>query len=203
MKYIESYTIFHMESLPNEEWKPCVFTELNGIEYDFSRYYHISNFGRIKTLGAEYKDVLGRPFYRAARILKLDRTNKDCLRAIFHLDGVKYRFLIHRLVLLCFGSRPINKDQNDVNHIDGNRLNNNISNLEWNNDSENIKHAFRLGLNKPRFGNENHKSKIVLDLQTGIYYDAMAEAAKAKGFKYKWLSRNLLKEKNKTSLIYV
>jgi hypothetical protein len=194
--------MFRMGSLDKEEWKPCSFKELNGIYYDFSKYYYISNYGRVKTFGATCIDILGRPYYRGARIIKLDKTNKNCLRAIFFLEGVRYRFLIHRLVLLLFGELPKNKDQNDVNHIDGNRLNNHISNLEWNTDSENIKHAFRLGLNKPHFGVNNHKSKIVLDLQTGIYYDAMSEAAVAKGFKYKWVSKQMSRKDNKTSLIY-
>lgn len=200
---MECYNVFKMESLDGEEWKPCSFSELDGVAYDFSTYYSVSNYGRIKTLGATYHDILGRPYFRAARILKLDKTNKDCLRAVLYLDGVKYRFLIHRIVLLCFGEMPVSEDQNDVNHIDGNRLNNHISNIEWNTDSENIKHSFRLGLNKPRYGIENHKSKIVLDLQTGIYYDAMSEAANAKGHRYKWLSKQLSKDRNKTSLIYV
>lgn len=51
---------------------------------------------------------------------------------------------VHRLVAITFIHKP--KGKNVVNHIDGNKLNNNIYNLEWCTTQENISHAFKNGL---------------------------------------------------------
>ena len=63
--------------------------------------------------------------------------------------------LIHRLLAQTFIPNPHNKLQ--VNHIDGNKLNNDINNLEWVTTQENMKHAWKLGLYKQCC--ENSKSK--------------------------------------------
>lgn len=65
---------------------------------------------------------------------------------------------VHRLVAEAFlGECPRGKE---VNHKDGNKLNNHHSNLEYVTSSENKKHAFALGLQKPRRGEGNGRSKF-------------------------------------------
>lgn len=63
-------------------------------------------------------------------------------------NGIRRRELGHRLVAISFIPNPDNKDQ--VNHIDGNKLNNDITNLEWCTQSENMIHAYRV-LHRPVF----------------------------------------------------
>lgn len=57
--------------------------------------------------------------------------------------GNKSHISIHRLVALSFIDNPQNKPE--VNHIDNNKLNNDVSNLEWVTASENRKHAYMYG----------------------------------------------------------
>lgn len=54
------------------------------------------------------------------------------------------KFYVHQLVAKTFLNNELNKEQ--VNHIDGNKLNNKLSNLEWATRSENMKHAYDNGL---------------------------------------------------------
>lgn len=68
--------------------------------------------------------------------------------------------LVHRLVAEAF--LPIEAGKDFVNHKDGNKQNNNVSNLEWCTRSENMKHAYRMGL-KNSCGAKNGRSKLTED----------------------------------------
>jgi len=57
-------------------------------------------------------------------------------------DGHKQHVQAQRLVLLVFKGPPHDKSKTQVNHIDGNRSNNKLHNLEWSSPSENIRHSF-------------------------------------------------------------
>lgn len=74
-----------------------------------------------------------------------------------HLGKSKTKsYLIHRLVAIHFIENPENKEQ--VNHKDGNKLNNSIDNLEWVTPKENMLHAFKNGLYK-KYNNQTYKGK--------------------------------------------
>ena len=133
-------------------------------------------------------------------------------------DGRKYQLVcvrqngkavtkrVHRLVASAFIPNPENKEQ--VNHINGIKEDNRVENLEWATQSENQIHAHKTGL-KDNFTrtfvakSRETNSKIVLDLETGIFFDSVVEAAKAKGVNNKTLIGYLGGfRKNKTSLVY-
>lgn len=65
---------------------------------------------------------------------------------------------LHRLIATCFIPNPLGLPE--INHKDGNKTNNTLSNLEWCTSKHNINHAYQLGLMKPKFGIENPSSKI-------------------------------------------
>ena len=74
-------------------------------------------------------------------------------------NGTVKGYLVHRLVLSTFN--PVeNMDKLDVNHKDGNKLNNSLDNLEWCTRSENIKHAYETGLEKRVTGESHHAHKL-------------------------------------------
>lgn len=60
-------------------------------------------------------------------------------------DGSTKNYLVHRLVLSAFHPKKF-MDQYDVNHINGNKLDNRLNNLEWATRSENIKHSYENNL---------------------------------------------------------
>jgi hypothetical protein len=75
------------------------------------------------------------------------------------IDGKKKTFRLHRLVMLAF--EPIdNASELEVNHIDGNKRNNRLENLEWCTASENQTHAFENELQKPRKGEKSNFAKL-------------------------------------------
>lgn len=71
------------------------------------------------------------------------------------------RWFVHVLVAITFLPNFLNLPQ--VNHIDGNKLNNNVSNLEWISVSGNMKHAYTTGLNVARTGLESGNCKATAE----------------------------------------
>lgn len=105
--------------------------------------YQVSNFGEVKSF---YKFRDG----KKERILK-HAINDSGYKIVVLTKNKKPKSLrVHRLVALTFIDNFENKPQ--VNHIDGNKLNNNINNLEWCTNGENEKHAYKLGLKKINSG---------------------------------------------------
>ena len=131
----------------NEIWKDVV--EWEGL-------YEVSNFGRVRSVDR----YLGHPTsskgaFRKGKIL----SPKSKRYADIHLwRNSKYISThVHRLVAIAFIDNPENKPE--VNHKDGNKLNNHISNLEWATHEENMKHAIETGLLPPQDGVNNYNYK--------------------------------------------
>lgn len=94
---------------------------------------------------------------KTGRKLKGAIDNKGYRRLSINGKGIRE----HRMIAEKFVPNPHNKPQ--VNHIDGNKLNNHPSNLEWCDNSENQIHAYKLGLSKPKSKEEHHQSKLTID----------------------------------------
>lgn len=118
--------------------------------------YKISTFGNIITK----RIWTGKMYIEKERKLKPTIARNGYLRITLTKDGKAKYINIHRLVAETFLSNPNNYPC--VNHIDGNKLNNNLENLEWCSYSHNSKEAFRLGLHKTKKGKNSPRSKKVL-----------------------------------------
>lgn len=83
---------------------------------------------------------------------------KGYMKVSFYVNGKDKKFFVHRLVLMTFN--PVENMENlQVNHIDGNKKNNYVGNLEWCTNSENQVHAYKHGLIS-RKGTKNPQSKL-------------------------------------------
>jgi hypothetical protein len=94
---------------------------------------------------------------KGTRILKYNISNNGYAMLDLCKDGKIKRFLVHRLIAETLLPNPDNKPQ--VNHKNGNKLDNRIENLEWNTRSENQKHSIQIGLRTTN-GEKNSQSKL-------------------------------------------
>ena len=114
---------------------------INNIE----TYYLISEDGKVYNL-------------KTKRYLKGHLENTGYISVNLNINNKKKNYALHRLVAQTFLENPDNLPI--VNHKDGNKLNNDISNLEWCTYSENTKHAYENGLEKKCLGEKHHAHKL-------------------------------------------
>ena len=108
--------------------------------------YQVSNFGNIKSLARIVHSEKRSDYKIKEKVLKQSDTTTGYKKVELHKDNEKRKsFKVHRLVAQAFIPNPENK--REVNHIDGNKHNNNVNNLEWVTSSENKLHAFEMHLN--------------------------------------------------------
>jgi len=112
---------------------------------EYEGLYSVSSLGRVKSIQREVLYSNGRTHIVKEKILKqeISKTTKMKRVTLSKQCSVE-RFLVHRLVGKEFIPNPENKSQ--INHIDGDRLNNTITNLEWCTGSENMMHAYKTNL---------------------------------------------------------
>ena len=144
----------------------------------------------------KWKNIPGHSFYmvsdngcvmntRTGHILKGKATGKGYKEGKGYLSVCldKKYYKIHRLVAQAFIPNPDNKPQ--VNHIDGDKKNNRVDNLEWCTNQENKKHYFSLEdgkrLKERYEGSGNPHSKAVLCVETGKVYPTLRDAGKDLG----------------------
>lgn len=107
----------------------------------FEGLYQVSNFGNVKSAERFVNHSKGGLQKRKSYILK-PKINKGYCHVYLCKESKHTTLKVHRLVALHFIDNPDNKPE--VNHIDGNKLNNNVWNLEWCTKSENGLHSFRV-----------------------------------------------------------
>lgn len=187
--------------------------EVHEVWKDIAGYegvYQVSNKGRVKSLQRTIERSNGWKYTVRERILRqceLKFKGDKKSRKIVHLKSVENKwFLVHRLVSEAFIPNPSNLPQ--VNHKDGNPFNNNVENLEWTTNHDNVVHAYENGLMRTekrvvkicpltreslgvyKSGSEASRQHKVTP---GAIFHAINNGWKAGGFYWKYDSRKVCK----------
>jgi hypothetical protein len=127
--------------MEQEQWKPI---------QEFNGEYEVSNLGRVRSMKRYYGMV--------GHIMPQTIQRKGYYAVTFHMNNKAYCRKVHRLVIEAFTPNPDNLPC--INHIDGNKLNNHVSNLEWCTRSHNVKHSFDTGLKTPYYLTDDERQHL-------------------------------------------
>lgn len=119
--------------------------------------YEISNFG----------DVCSNKFNKRKRLKQLIN-NRGYYYVGLSNNKIRKTFYIHRLVANTF--IPNSKNKPEVNHLDGNKLNNQVTNLEWVTHKQNVQHGWKTGLCKAN-------KKPIYSKKLDLKFESVTEAA--------------------------
>lgn len=122
--------------------------------------YLVYQDGRVYSIN---RNIFLKPAYDERGYLRIGLSN----------NGVSKTYKLHRLIAEMF--IPKINGKNQVNHINGIKDDNRVENLEWCNNAENQQHAWDNGLNTSSY------KKVVLDTNTGVFYESATELAKVLG----------------------
>lgn len=162
-----------------EIWKD-VIVEKNGITYNYTGKYQVSNFGRVRNIKGKILKPTNLKDYKGVSLCK---------------HGKHELFTIHRLVAFAFIKNPNPTEWTMVNHKDENKHNNCVDNLEWCDARYNANYGTKIqrssdkfrgrligeknpmygkpGNMRGRIGSENPSSKKVKCLETGQIFDSI------------------------------
>lgn len=126
----------------------------------FEGLYQVSNMGNIKSFHKFYKNFKKPKKVKNIKILKQYKDRKGYMTTQLSKKGFRYTVKVHRIVAMAFIPNPCSKQQ--VNHINCDKMDNNVNNLEWVTNDENKKHAKKHNLCKssPK-GSKNSRAKKV------------------------------------------
>lgn len=168
-----------------EKWMPIK---------SYEGWYEVSDLGRVRSVDrvVRYKD--GRTYEYSSKLIKHKADKRGYPYVGLNKAGKKTAKRVHRLVAETF--LPVRDKSLEVNHIDGNKNNNKLSNLEWVTSSENTLKGYELGLfektrEAARLRAKNNsdfnrsKPTKVTNIITGEEWDfpSVKEASEAFGYK--------------------
>ena len=135
------------------------FVKIEGFEK-----YEVSNLGKVRNI-------------KSGRILKPHLNHNGYLKHHLYRHDKQKELFLHRIIAIAFIDNPGKKPQ--VNHIDENKLNNDLSNLEWCTGRENIIHGTRT----KRVAEKLSKKVIQLDLNDNVLneFESMRQAERETG----------------------
>ena len=158
-----------------ETWKPVV---------GYERTYEVSSLGRVRRSDCTPKRLL--KIGKGSYCNSIDKTTYGVV--VLSLNGIVRTRNVHRLVAEAFIPNPQGKKE--VNHIDGDKSNNQVGNLEWVSHRENIIHAVRV-LHRNETIGFGIKGQPIKCLETGEVFQSKREACKKKRIDRKDLYKHL------------
>lgn len=177
-----------------EIWKP--------LANDYGSRYEVSSYGRIRSI--DYVEINGRNI--GGRFIKssIDRNGYPRIRV--GINNIKKSYRIHRLVACAFIENPSNLPE--VNHKDGDKTNNNKSNLEWSTSSENQLHAIANSLKITPTGENSamYRGEVLVFDLSGNLVDTLKgnKDMENKGYNFKNVSLVVTgKRKTHRNLIFI
>lgn len=170
-----------------EKWKDV---------WGYEDYYQVSTLGRVRS-----KDRVVRAgkaeYNKRGRILKQDKTTTGYLKVGLSVNGKRKEFKVHRLVANAFISNEFKKPY--INHKDMDTKNNNVSNLEWCTQKENMQHY----VNMTGKSVDGHKIEIINLINKGFSNNEIMKEIGIDKYKLNYrLKKFKLKNKNKSKRKY-
>lgn len=165
------YSMFDLSSerriIMEEIWKSLAGYSMQ------SEWYEVSNLGNVRSIPRVINHPRSGLQNLEGKVLKQNINRYGYNYIMMSKEGKEKFVSVHRLVAFAFLENPENKDQ--VNHIDGNKLNNCVSNLEWCTQLENSRHRIT-----ELIGNNCEREILQIDKRGNIInkFHSIAEAAR-------------------------
>lgn len=173
--------------LPTDKPSREVWKDVIGYE----TFYQVSNFGNVRSLDRVVNKLNGIFYMRKGKLCVQSKSNLGYMTVGFTVNNKKVNKYVHRLVAEAFITNM--NDYPQVNHIDCDKTNNRMYNLEWCTNSQNHIHASKNGLNKLHLhrvaysGEENGRALLTKEQVLEI---------KQKYIPYKYSAKKLSKDYN-------
>ncbi len=142
----------------------------------FEKHYNIHSCGEVYSI-------------KSNSIISKSLSNSGYYQVQLYKNNIPHRFYIHRLVALHF--IPLLEEFPNVNHKDGNKLNNDVSNLEWSDKSHNAFHAISLGLRT--YSNRLTRQEFLMALEEVLQGSSYKKLCEKLPYKVPFLSTKLRK----------
>ena len=154
---------------------------------EWEGFYQVSNLGNVRSLDRDIEYLNNgtlTTLHLKGKVLKQRADEEGYMRICLAKNGRTKLYGVHRLVAQAFIPNPENKPT--VNHIDGNKSNNYLSNLEWATLEEQYAHAVKTGLIdmdkfKDRTDVKRKLSKPVVCVETGQIFESQIDAERKLG----------------------
>lgn len=150
--------------------------------------YEVSDTGLVRSLDRAISLPDGIRRRIKGKQLSAKRSRDGYLFVSLSKDGLVKTYYIHRLVATAYIPNP--NELLEVNHLDGVKTNNVVTNLDWCTHSDNVRHAYTTGLNSNNGSNHAFAAEVI-DNELGQTFGTVQEWCAARGIKYS-TGRNLL-----------